>query len=110
MTRKPWHHSAESRHERGYGWQWTKTSARILKRDMRLCQVCLTQGRYTTATEVDHIIPKSLGGRDDDDNLQALDHACHAAKTQAEAAAGKGHSIKPRASFDASGRVIWGDR
>lgn len=107
MTRKPWHHSTESRHARGYGWQWSKTRARILDRDMHLCQVCLAQGRATPATEVDHVKPKYLGGTDDDDNLQALDHDCHAAKTQAEAAAAQGHTIHKRAAFDAQGNVIW---
>lgn len=109
MASKPWHHANESRHARGYGHSWTKTRLRILERDMYLCQACLAQGRATPATEVDHIIPKSLGGTDDDDNLQSLDRSCHATKTQAEAAAAQGHSIKPRATFDASGRVIWGD-
>ena len=107
MTRKPWHHSTESRHARGYDSRWVKTRARILERDMHLCQVCLAQGRATPATEVDHVTPKSLGGTDEPENLSAICSPCHQAKTQAEAAAAQGHSIKPRATFDASGRVIW---
>lgn len=110
MASKPWHHSGASRHERGYGSQWVKTRARIMGRDLHLCQVCLaTAGRATPATQCDHITPKSQGGTDDHDNLQAICDDCHATKTQAEAAAAQGHSIKPRATFDASGRVIWGD-
>lgn len=37
-----------------------------------------------TATEVDHIKPKSQGGRDEWENLQALCKSCHSRKTAAE--------------------------
>ena len=53
----------------------------ILKRDNGLCIHCLTAGRATIATEVDHITPLHKGGTYDDDNLQSLCHACHATKT-----------------------------
>jgi HNH endonuclease. len=36
------------------------------------------------AKHVDHIIPKSQGGTDDDGNLQSLCAACHRAKTARE--------------------------
>lgn len=78
----PW--SRTSRHERGYGTQWDKTRLRILKRDNYLCQPCLAEGRIHTANEVDHRIPKAKGGTDDDDNLQAINHDCHVAKTTRE--------------------------
>jgi 5-methylcytosine-specific restriction protein A len=38
----------------------------------------------TIATEVDHIVPKSQGGTDDDDNLQAICSPCHKTKTGSE--------------------------
>ena len=34
--------------------------------------------------DIDHIIPRSLGGSEDDDNLQALCPACHRKKTDLE--------------------------
>lgn len=69
---------------RGYGWAWRKTRERILQRDNGLCVPCLVQGRTTSATEVDHVIPKAHGGTDDDGNLQSTCQACHKAKTARE--------------------------
>lgn len=70
-----------SRHARGYGSAWVKLRLRILTRDRYLCQACLSKGRPAPATEVDHIIPKAIGGTDDDGNLSAICHACHVDKT-----------------------------
>ena len=42
------------------------------------------------ATEVDHIVPKSAGGTDAMDNLQALCKSCHSRKTAKEGRWGKG--------------------
>jgi 5-methylcytosine-specific restriction protein A len=45
------------------------------------CQACgwrLTPG---TRWEVDHILPRALGGRDSPENLQVLCRACHGGKT-----------------------------
>lgn len=100
-----WHKS--SRHERGYGAEWVKTRTRIMKRDNHLCQPCLTKGRPTPATEVDHVKPKAQGGTEDDDNLQAICHACHVEKTEAEAARAQGRTVRPRPRFDAKGFPIW---
>ncbi|WOI78727.1 HNH endonuclease signature motif containing protein [Pseudomonas aeruginosa] len=42
------------------------------------------------ATEVDHIIPLSQGGTDDDSNLMAIaGYPCHARKTARESAASR---------------------
>lgn len=76
--------SRASRHERGYGTAWDKLRLRILARDLYLCQHCLTNGRPTQATQVDHIIPKAKGGTDDDGNLQALCPECHDQKTASD--------------------------
>lgn len=73
-----------NRHQRGYGWEWEKLRARILERDSWLCQACLETDRVTVATQVDHIIPKSQGGSDNEDNLQAICAPCHAEKTLKE--------------------------
>jgi 5-methylcytosine-specific restriction protein A len=96
-----------SRHERGYGAAWVKLRESILRRDNYLCQACLTTGRPTEATHVDHITPKAKGGSDDEGNLQSLCKPCHEAKTTAEAAEAQGRTVKDRATFDATGRVEW---
>lgn len=46
-----------------------------------LCEHCERKGRVTAATEVDHIVPLSKGGEDDDSNRQSLCAECHKAKT-----------------------------
>ena len=74
-----------SRHERGYGTAWDRIRERILRRDCGICQPCARQGFVHVGTQVDHIVPKSRGGTDDDDNLQVICAAAHKAKTQAEA-------------------------
>lgn len=79
-----WYHNGLTPAQRGYDWQWEKTRKRVLKRGKHLCQPCLRTGRPTPATEVDHIIPKSRGGSEDESNLQAICSACHTEKTQSE--------------------------
>ena len=88
-----WDHEL-SRHERGYGYEWTKRRMSVLQRDMYLCQMCLKAKRTTPAKEVDHITPKAEDGTDDYDNLQAICTDCHKAKTKAET------STKPRIGAD----------
>lgn len=74
-----------SRHERGYGSAWEKLRKVILSRDKGLCQEHLRNGHYRPARIVDHKIPKSEGGTDDESNLQSLCQECSDAKTQREA-------------------------
>lgn len=95
--------SKESRHARGYGTAWDKLRKRILTRDCGVCQCddCKKAGRVRIATEVDHRIPKSKGGTDDEDNLQAINAECHKAKTA------KDNGAAERTQFDARGRVVW---
>ena len=107
MPAKPWHHATQSRHARGYGAEWVKLRKIIIARDNGLCQPCYRQGRPTPFDAVDHIKPKAQGGTDDRDNLECVCGPCHAAKTQAEAAAALGQAIKPRTEFDANGNVVW---
>ncbi|WJF92176.1 HNH endonuclease [Paraburkholderia bonniea] len=73
-----------NRHARGYGSVWIRRRVRILCRDCGLCQVCRRAGRVTPGTEVDHVVPKSQGGSDEDDNLQTICRACHQTKTGSE--------------------------
>jgi 5-methylcytosine-specific restriction protein A len=84
-----------SRQSRGYGAAWDALRKRILSRDKGLCQVCLSEGRLRPAREVDHKVPKSQGGTDADDNLQAICTPCHKAKTALEAQAGAGRPGGP---------------
>ena len=48
------------------------------------CRYCRRKGISTLAVEVDHIIPKHLGGDDRRENLQGLCHDCHRDKTARE--------------------------
>ena len=63
-------------HSQRYGWQWRKLRARFLSVHA-LCEQCLSQGRYTAATEVHHIKPLSDGGTNEEKNLMPLCKACH---------------------------------
>ena len=53
-------------------------------RDHRRCYLC-----GGMATEVNHVRPRFLGGGDGWENLRAVCHSCHAAKTAREAAMGR---------------------
>lgn len=99
-----WDHEL-SRHERGYGYKWTKLRQRILERDQYLCRVCYAQGRPTAANQVDHIIPKHLDGTDDPDNLQSICDECHEAKSKAERQ--ERNTTRKRVRYDAKGWPVW---
>ncbi len=64
-----------SARERGYDAEWERLRAKYLAAN----PFCFACGE--PSTDVDHIVPKSLGGSDDEDNLQALCHRCHSRKT-----------------------------
>ena len=68
---------------RGYGWEWQKLRAQIMKRDGYRCRCddCAASGAILPAHAVDHRTPKSQGGTDDPSNLQAINRDCHAKKT-----------------------------
>lgn len=72
-----------TRQQRGYGADWERIRARILKAEP-LCRQCRKDGRAVVATTVDHIRPKHKGGGDEDSNLQPLCKPCHKAKTALE--------------------------
>lgn len=46
-----------------------------------LCKRCLERGHYRPGDEVDHVIPLSQGGADDDTNKQTLCNDCHTEKS-----------------------------
>lgn len=68
------------------GRPWRRIRERVLKRDSYLCQLCLPD-RVTPARDVDHIVPRHLGGGDNEENLQSLCRECHEAKSRAEGGA-----------------------
>ena len=54
-----------------------------VKQDQSLCPLCAAQGLTVAGEEVDHIVPLSRGGAEQDPaNLQHLCKPCHDAKTQ----------------------------
>lgn len=55
---------------------------RVMRRDDGLCQECLLKGVVTMADHVDHIVPLSAGGSDEDSNKRCLCVACHAEKSR----------------------------
>jgi 5-methylcytosine-specific restriction enzyme A len=79
---KPWATSKRKQRIRLSGSGEQARRKRILERDMRTCHVCDEPG----ADQVDHVIPLSQGGADEDWNLASI-HAqpCHRDKTAAEA-------------------------
>lgn len=71
---------------------WPRTRARILRRDRGVCYICHQPG----ADQVDHVIPTSQGGSDEDHNLSAIhDDPCHRRKTAHEANAAKPTRKRP---------------
>lgn len=60
---------------------------RILRRDGGICRCdrCKASGDVKLATIVDHRIPLWMGGREDDDNRQAINEDCHNLKSAEEA-------------------------
>ena len=62
--------------------------------DNPLCVECVKRGRVTVATIRDHIIPLAEGGEDVPENTQPLCVQCHAAKTKAESARGRGALLR----------------
>jgi len=72
----------ESGSKRGYNYKWQKLRKQFLKRHP-LCEACKQNGKYVTATVVDHIIPHR-GNENlmwDEGNWQSLCKRCHDKKT-----------------------------
>lgn len=71
------------------GRPWRRLRDQVMQRDNYLCQCeeCKRLARIRPAHEVDHVIPLAQGGIDSPTNLVAINHECHRAKTQREAAA-----------------------
>ena len=68
--------------------------SKLLKKQKSKCNHCGLIFRNGDVWEVDHIIPKSLGGKNWDNNLQLLHRHCHDTKT------GLDGSLNPRCPHD----------
>ena len=68
---------------RGYNFKWQKARKAYLQKNP-LCVVCMKEGRYVKATDVDHIIPHRGDERLfwDVTNWQPLCHKHHSQKTR----------------------------
>ena len=62
-----------SEEQRGYGREWHHIRGRVREQE-RACRECGT----TVDLTVDHIVPQSMGGTNDRDNLRVLCRSCHA--------------------------------
>lgn len=81
--RQPWQKGALAA-QRLTGRALMVRNQRIKERDSFKCAAC---GRIGDAMDVDHVIPLSAGGRDNDENLQLLCRGaglCHDQKTLAD--------------------------
>lgn len=70
---------------------WERKQRRILKRDGHKCYLCGAEG----CRQVDHIVPVSQGGGEEDENLAAICDLCHGHKTALEANAAKPKRKRP---------------
>jgi 5-methylcytosine-specific restriction protein A len=61
----------------GNRWVWSKTRRLVLARDGHRCQLRIPGICTVTATEVDHIRPRAVGGGDELENLRSVCRPCH---------------------------------
>ena len=71
-----------------------KRTASLLKKQKGKCSHCGLFLRDRDAIELDHIIPKSKGGRDEYKNWQLLHRHCHDEKTRSDRISKKTSSVK----------------
>jgi RNA-directed DNA polymerase len=73
--------------------------ASLLKRQKGKCSQCNNYFKDGDSIEVDHIIPKSKGGKDKYENWQLLHRHCHDTKTASDGSSGNKsncNSVKPK--------------
>jgi RNA-directed DNA polymerase len=73
--------------------------ATLLKRQKGKCAHCELHFREEDVMEVDHKIPKSQGGKDEDNNWQLLHRHCHDTKTASDGSLGNKsdcNSVEPK--------------
>ena len=67
----------------------TDRVATLLKKQKGKCTHCGLYFREEDVLEIDHIIPKTLGGKDQYNNQQILHRHCHDQKTTVDGSVGK---------------------
>jgi RNA-directed DNA polymerase len=68
----------------------SKGEAKLLKIQKGKCNHCGTMFKEEDVWEIDHIIPKSLGGSESYNNLQLLHAHCHDQKTRKDGSLNRG--------------------
>ncbi len=79
LMKNPDLHNPIHRHwgyQQGANYGFENTKAKVLNRDNYICQYCKGK-KKDSKLEVHHIIYRSNGGSDDEDNLVTLCHTCH---------------------------------
>ena len=74
------------------GPRWSGIRQKVLRNSGGVCGSCGNSG----AVEVDHIIPRHLGGSSDPANLMAVCRECHGRKSSAEGNAAQARKRKLR--------------
>ncbi|GLV54750.1 hypothetical protein KDH_15970 [Dictyobacter sp. S3.2.2.5] len=64
--------------------------AKLLKQQQGKCAKCGLYFKDGDLLEIDHIIPKSQGGKDEYKNMQLLHRHCHDQKTAEDSSAARG--------------------
>lgn len=77
------------------GWKLQQMRAQKI-RENPLCLHCLQKGITRLGDELDHIVPVSKGGGNEESNLQLLCSECHATKTISDL----GYKPKPIIGID----------
>jgi hypothetical protein len=62
-----------------FSWEYIRLG--VIARDKNICQQC-REKFPDSQLEVHHLIPRTLGGKDVEENLQTLCQACHKKKTK----------------------------
>ena len=86
----------------------TKVST-LLKKQLGKCTICNHYFTDESILEIDHIIPKSVGGKEDYTNLQLLNRHCHDRKTASDgsnSSRDKGKSTEERCEVKVSRTVL----
>lgn len=73
---------------------WSIRQRKLIKRQNGYCTWCKTLFTEDSFVEVDHIIPRSLGGKDEYKNFQLLHKHCHIEKSRIDGSRGKKTNIQ----------------
>ena len=79
--------------------------ATLLKKQKGICTWCNLHFREEDVMEIDHIIPKSKGGKDKYDNWQLLHRHCHDTKTATDIAKAKAEELEIIERFERASSI-----